>query len=110
MKENSLLSILRNTGVLRFGFSKDVPLGWFESGLIRWVPIFEENVTQYTNRPEFYSNIDQTIPGQTKPYQDNLRIRKVDHYMNSSNWTHVAYKPTDNSQTYTLHKLVSKVS
>ena len=46
----------------------------------------------------------------TKPpvYQNNPHIRKVDHYMNSLSWTHVVYKPTENSQTYTLHKLVRK--
>ena len=30
--------------------------------------------------------------------------------MNSLNWTHVAYKPTENSQTCTLPKLVCKIS
>ena len=43
-------------------------------------------------------------PSNLQPIITTLRIRKVNHYTNSPNWSHVAYKPTDNSQTYTLQK------
>ena len=41
-------------GTLKFGFGKDVQLGWFEIWVIHWIQIFEQNVTQCTNRTEFY--------------------------------------------------------
>ena len=67
MKENSLLSILRNTGVHKFafgpGFGKDVPLEWFESGLIHWISIFEEKWLNIPIDLNFCSNINHTIPG-----------------------------------------------
>ena len=74
-------------------------------------PIFGQTLTKllyldYDNIIALRSQYSKS----TKPsvYQNILRTRKVDHYLNSLNWTHVAYKPTEKSQTYTLHKLVRK--